>query len=47
MFGRTPVTLTKTKDEGLRLVTGRVLFKSEQLPWQIGKFEARYQYLFL
>ncbi|KAI8913312.1 phospholipid methyltransferase-domain-containing protein [Gorgonomyces haynaldii] len=45
LFGKTPVTIEHSEnDPGLRIVTGRLVFEREQLPWQIGAFEARYHY---
>eukprot|EP00842_Homolaphlyctis_polyrhiza_P005785 jgi/Hompol1/6207/HPOL_004884-RA len=44
-FGRTEVTVTPYReDPGLRVVRGRLVFAREQLPWQVGTFEARYHY---
>ncbi|KAJ1564852.1 phosphatidylethanolamine N-methyltransferase, partial [Cladochytrium tenue] len=42
-FGRTVVTVRMSEeDQGLRVVTGRVVFRGKPLPWETGVYEARY-----
>ncbi|KAJ3167221.1 phosphatidylethanolamine N-methyltransferase [Irineochytrium annulatum] len=43
LLGETPVTVRQSEeDEGLRIVTGIVVFKRSRLPWRVGAYEARY-----
>ncbi|KAJ3314935.1 phosphatidylethanolamine N-methyltransferase, partial [Blyttiomyces sp. JEL0837] len=43
LLGKTLVTVrTSEEDEGLRVVTGRLKFSGARMPWNLGRFEARY-----
>ncbi|KAJ3114146.1 phosphatidylethanolamine N-methyltransferase [Physocladia obscura] len=45
MFGNTIVTVRPSEeDQGLRIVTGELLFKRSRIPWQVGTYEARYHH---
>ncbi|KAJ3261077.1 phosphatidylethanolamine N-methyltransferase [Chytriomyces hyalinus] len=45
LFGNTVVKVRPSdEDQGLRIVTGTLLFRRSKIPWQVGKYEARYQY---
>ncbi|KAJ3394870.1 phosphatidylethanolamine N-methyltransferase [Entophlyctis sp. JEL0112] len=45
LFGNTLVTVRPSdEDEGLRVVTGTLLFSRSKIPWKVGTYEARYHH---
>ncbi|KAI8616335.1 phospholipid methyltransferase-domain-containing protein [Chytriomyces sp. MP71] len=45
LFGNTIVHVRPSdEDQGLRIVTGSLLFRRSKVPWQCGTYEARYHY---